>query len=98
MMCAFRGDLLIGGGTLKQVQGELEDETPQPNSQEWQLTGHLRLPTAQSALLQVHRTYRLELSDGRAGQVIVSRIAPANDALQVVDFHAPQRPRVRRPR
>jgi hypothetical protein len=73
-MQAFHGDLLIGGARLKHIHGELEQEAPQPDSGEWILAGHLHLRFDQSQLLETDRPYRLQLEDGRAGQVVVSRI------------------------
>jgi hypothetical protein len=68
------GDLLIGGDRIKHVHVDLEDEQPQPGSREWVLAGHLHLTPEQSQLVETDRPYRLQLTDGRAGQVIVSRI------------------------
>jgi hypothetical protein len=70
------GDLLIGGARIKHVHCELEEEQPaEPGSREWALAGHLHLTPEQSQLLETDRPYRLQLEDGRAGQVVVSRIA-----------------------
>lgn len=69
------GDLLIGGDRLKHVHVDLEDEHPDGNSREWVLAGHLHLTPEQSKLVETDRPYRLQLDDGRAGQVVVCRIA-----------------------
>ena len=74
-MHEFQGDLLIGGERLKHIHGELEEEAPQPDCKEWILAGHLHLSPAQSQLLETDRPYRLQLDDGRAGQVVVSSIS-----------------------
>jgi hypothetical protein len=74
-MHAAEGDLLVGGARIRHVHVELEDEQPQPGSAEWVLAGHLHLTPEQSQLVETDRPYRLLLADGRAGQVIVSRIA-----------------------
>jgi hypothetical protein len=74
-MHAAEGDLLIGGDRIKHVHVDLEAEQPQAGSHEWVLTGHLHLTVEQSRLVETNRPYRLLLADGRAGQVIVSRIA-----------------------
>jgi hypothetical protein len=68
------GDLLIGGDRLKHVQVDLEDEQPQAGSRDWVLAGHLHLTAEQLKHVETDRPYRLELADGRAGQVVVSRI------------------------
>ena len=74
-MHEFQGDLLIGGARLKQIHGELaNEEPPTGDSHEWTLAGQLHLTPEQSGQLEVHRPYRLVLSDGRAGQVIFLRI------------------------
>ena len=78
------GDLLIGGDRIKHVHIDLEDEQPAAGSREWVLAGHLHLTPEQSKLVETDRPYRLQLADGRAGQVVVSRIAPdgqPNDVL-----------------
>jgi hypothetical protein len=69
------GDLLIGGQRIKHVHCELEEEQPLTDSKEWNLAGHLHLTSEQSKLLETDRPYRLQLEDGRAGQVVVSQIA-----------------------
>ena len=74
-MQEFEGDLLIGGDRIKHIHVDLEDEQPQDGSREWVLTGHIHLTPEQSQLVETERPYRLQLADGRAGQVIVSRIA-----------------------
>jgi hypothetical protein len=74
-MQALDGDLLVGGARIRHIHVELEAEQPQPNSREWVLAGHLHLSAEQSQLLETDRPYRLQLADGRCGQVIVSRIA-----------------------
>jgi hypothetical protein len=74
-MHEFHGDLLIGGARFKQIHGELADEVPpQGESHEWTLAGQLHLTSEQSGQIEVHRPYRLVLSDGRAGQVVFLRI------------------------
>jgi hypothetical protein len=86
-MQEFHGDLLIGGERLKHVPCELEAETPQPNSLDWALAGHLHLPPEAAVLLETDRPYRLLLEDGRAGQVVVSRItADGKPDDLLVDF------------
>jgi len=69
------GDLLIGGDRLKHLHVDLEAEQQQAGTTEWTLAGHLHVTTEQSQLLETDRPYRLQLADGRCGQVIVSRIA-----------------------
>ena len=85
-MQEFHGDLLIGGMALRQLHGELEQEQPQEESGDWMLAGHLHLSPQQKALLDLHRPYRLQLDDGRAGQVVVSRIAAETEQELLVDF------------
>jgi hypothetical protein len=74
-MHAFEGDLLVGGARIRQIHGELENEEPQSGSTEWSLAGHLHLTVEQSQLVETDRPYRLQLADGRAGQVFFCRIA-----------------------
>lgn len=86
------GDLLIGGERLRHVHIELEAEMPQPGSKDWILAGHLHLTPEQGVLLQTDRPYRLQLDDGRAGQVVVCKIAIDVEPHELLaDFHAPDR-------
>jgi hypothetical protein len=86
------GDLLIGGARLKHVHVELVEELPQPGSSDWILTGHLHLSPEQSEQITIDRPYRLQLYDGRAGQVVVCRIAGDGQPQDLlVDFHPPER-------
>lgn len=87
-MSEFYGDLLIGGARLKHVRGELADEQPAADSTDWILTGRLHLPLDQCGLLQSERPYRLQLEDGRAGQVMVSRIISESEEALQVEFHS----------
>ena len=82
------GDLLIGGQRIKHIHCELEEEQPLTDSKEWILAGHLHLTIEQTQCLETDRPYRLQLEDGRAGQVIVSRIAADGKPDEsVVDFY-----------
>ena len=86
-MSAAEGDLLIGGDRLKHLHVDLEAEQQQSGSAEWTLTGHLHLTAEQSQLLETDRPYRLHLSDGRCGQVVVSRIAANSNRQELLaDF------------
>lgn len=77
-MREFVGDLLIGGMRLERLRGELLEESPQPGSRDWVLSGRLQLPDEKLPSLQLHRQYRLLLADGRAGQVLLVNITRAN--------------------
>jgi hypothetical protein len=91
VMHEAQGDLLIGGDRIKQLHIDLETEQPQSNSAEWGLAGHLHLTAEQSQLLETERPYRLQLADGRCGQVVVSRIAPDGKPDELLaDFHPKQ--------
>jgi hypothetical protein len=81
------GDLLIGGDRIKRLHVDLEAEHKQDGSAEWTLAGHLHLTVEQSQLLETDRPYRLQLADGRSGQVIVRRIAANDDRNELLaDF------------
>ena len=82
----FDGNLLIGGMTLKHVHGQLEEDEKPKGSHDWLLSGRLNIANPERKLLELERIYRLELDDGRAGQVVVLRILPADDEHVVVEF------------
>lgn len=86
-----QGDLLIGGDRLKHVHVDLEDEQPQSDSGEWVLAGRLHLTLEQSKLVETDRPYRLQLADGRAGQVVVSRIAQDSKPDELLAAFQPKR-------
>jgi len=89
-MHEFQGDLLIGGARLRQLRVELEEQLPEGNSREWSLTGCLRLSPEQSLFLETDRAYRLLLSDGRAGQVVFSRISPDENRQELLAAFLPK--------
>ena len=90
-MHAFEGDLLVGGARIRHIHGELDDEQPEAGSAEWVLAGHLHLTSEQSQLVETDRPYRLQLADGRCGQVIVSRIAADGKPNQLLADFLPKR-------
>ena len=85
-MREFNGDLLIGGMRLPQVHGELEEEQRQDGARDWSLSGRLRLASEQGELLELNRQYRLQLEDGRAGQVYICRIERAHADELLAEF------------
>jgi len=90
-MQALDGDLLVGGARIRHIHVELEAEQPQPGSAEWVLSGHLHLTEEQCQLLETDRPYRLQLADGRCGQVIVSRIAADGKPNELLADFLPKR-------
>lgn len=70
-MSEIRGRLLIGGMTLKDLCGqvELKDEC---SCSPW--CGHLLIDPTDNEYLEIGRLYRLELNDGRSGQIVVTRV------------------------
>ena len=86
-MRRFDGKLLMGGWILRHVQGELDEESPASDSEEWLLTGRLTIGPDDGRQLQLDRMYRLELDDGRAGQVVVSQIEAADETQVFAQFH-----------
>jgi hypothetical protein len=89
-MREFNGALLIGGMRLRDVHGELEDEAPRDDSHDWRLAGRLRLTSEILDLIELNRQYRLQLEDGRAGQVFVWRIERPGEDQVLVEFHPNQ--------
>jgi hypothetical protein len=92
----FEGDLLIGGMTLYDLHGELEWEALELDSSDWLLAGRLELDAQDEAYLQLGRRYRLQLADGRAGQVVIAKIQSAADRHIIAEFqptNTPNKPR-----
>ncbi len=81
-MVEIRGRLLIGGMVLRNLEGRLDHETLDPES-EW--AGYLLVDPPQHECLETGRPYRLELDDGRAGQIEISRLecVPGQRRLRV---------------
>lgn len=99
-MSEFHGNLLIGGMTLKNLSGELDEHGPSPTAP-WR--GELIVDPRQNEFLQSGRPYRLELEDGRAGMIVITRIeGAADDANLHAEFDGlsalsgPRRPAERR--
>ncbi|HUY90714.1 MAG TPA: hypothetical protein VMV10_18415 [Pirellulales bacterium] len=70
-MSEFHGNLLIGGMTLKNLSGTLDEDTLAENAR-WH--GEFSIDPQQSRLLESGRPYRLELEDGRAGKIVILRV------------------------
>ena len=85
-MHEFDGDLLIGGLRLKHVHGELEKDEPLPNTSDHLLSGKLNVDEAQKELIECGRRYRLQIDDGPAGPVVVSRINDGQDHSLTLEF------------
>jgi len=70
-MSEIHGRLLIGGMTLKDIYGavELRDDC---SCAGW--CGHLLIEPTHNQHLESGRHYRLELDDGRAGKIVVTRV------------------------
>ena len=83
--------MLIGGDRIKHLHIDLESEQKLDGSAEWTLAGHLHVTAEQSLLLETDRPYRLQLADGRCGQVIVSRIAADGDRRELLADFMPKR-------
>jgi hypothetical protein len=95
-MHGFDGNLLIGGMKLEHLHGELEEELPDVESSEWFFAGRVILAPVDCECLQLGRRYRLELADGRAGQVVISRLEPTDEQNVIAEFQpqrAPNKPR-----
>lgn len=88
-MQALDGELLIGGERLAHLSCELDEERCAGRAHEWKLAGRLTLSPDEQALLELERVYRLQLADGRAGQIVVTHFAASNGHGVVAEFHPP---------
>lgn len=83
-MSDIHGTLLIGGTRLDDLSGACEQD---PSTGRWR--GKLIVDQLQGSQLNTERTYRLELDDGRATQVVIHRISPiSGEALLRVEFES----------
>jgi len=83
-MHKFHGELLIGGMRLRDLEGELEDRG---DSGTPSFAGRFTIDPAQRAWLALNRPYRLQLDDGRAGQVVLSKMdVPDGEMTMLVEF------------
>jgi hypothetical protein len=88
-MHEFNGDLMLGGARLKHVHGELQTDQPLDGSGDHLLAGKLVISPEQQAQLEIGRRYRLQIDDGPAGQVVVSRIDAHEKDHPVAEFEPP---------
>ncbi len=86
----FEGELLIGGMTLKHLHVELAEGQPHNNSHDYLLYGRLTLAPQEREMLEVGRRYRLQLDDGRAGQVVIESMNRYGHSV-VAEFRPQQR-------
>lgn len=87
------GELLIGGETLHHVLVELEQVDHEPEACDWLLAGRLRVSPHQADALELHRHYLLQLDDGRAGPIALTRVEPENGELLALFRPDPRRPK-----
>ncbi len=82
-MAEIHGRLLIGGMTLKDLYGVVELKSD-CGCAEW--CGHLLVEPHFNEYLEPRRPYRLELQDGRSGQIAVTQVEcpPGMRKLRVV--------------
>jgi hypothetical protein len=71
-MQRFHGSLLIGGMTLRNLAGLLVQDPDAGPARWW---GECTVEAEQAEYLETNRPYRLVLDDGRAGQLVVIRVA-----------------------
>jgi hypothetical protein len=87
------GELLIGGETLHRLAVELEQVDHEEEACDWLLAGRLHISPEQAAGLELHRHYLLQLDDGRAGPIAVTRVEPHNGELLAIFRPDPRNPR-----
>lgn len=75
------GELLLGGTRLHNVHVELEQEEPVDGHADWMLSGRLCVSEQEAKELELERHYLLQLADGRAGAIVVTRLEPHNGTL-----------------
>ena len=78
----FHGNLLVGGMALKNLCGVIDEAAAAGTQQVWY--GRIALDRTSQGCVQIGRRCRLELNDGRAGQVVVSRIGNSEEHLKLL--------------
>ena len=78
----IHGNLLVGGMTLKNLYGVIENGLASGAQNIWH--GRISLNRTDQGCVQIGRRCRLELDDGRAGQVVVSRINNSDEHLKLL--------------
>ncbi len=76
-MVRFRGDLLLGGAAIRDLDGTMAGER-------W--TGQFAVPRRSQSLLETGRPYLLLLDDGRSGQVMLTRVNERPGDVVLVEF------------
>jgi hypothetical protein len=82
-MHAFRGDLLIGGLAVKNLDGILE-EGSNDNPEPW--AGQFQVDPCQQDVLETGRQYLLILDDGRNREVVLTDIHEGDEGSVVCEF------------
>lgn len=78
----IHGNLLVGGMTLKNLCGIIDNGVASGADNVWH--GRISLNRTDKNCVQIGRRCRLELDDGRAGQVVVSRIDNSDEHLKLL--------------
>ena len=76
------GELLLGGTRLHNVHVELEQEEPLSGHADWMLSGELHISEVEARELELERHYLLQLEDGRAGPIVVTRVESGHGTLR----------------
>jgi hypothetical protein len=76
------GELLLGGTRLHHVHVELEQEEPLDGHADWMLSGELHISEVEAREVELERHYLLQLEDGRAGPIVVTRVEPGQGTLR----------------
>jgi hypothetical protein len=79
-MTKYRGDLFVGGLSLKKLETFIEDEVVAEPSH-W--AGYLTLDRTDQHVLAVRRPYLLMLEDGRMNRVRLTEIRSGPDATHI---------------
>ena len=77
-MSEHNGNLLIGGMALKDLHCYIEPDCG-VTCRVW--SGRVNVSPSKREVLEIGRTYRLELNDGRAGQLVLTdiQVEPGDD-------------------
>lgn len=80
-MRRFHGDLLMGGLSLREIDGVIEDELKEP---EHHHEGHFEVDVEKQAVLELNRPYLLMTDNGDSMKLVVKKMDETGDHSRLI--------------